>query len=185
MSEYKHFRTRKIPENVDPLIQQFFSILNEEQATLGFVEKLTGVPYQTMESWIYKKSVPNVSNFVAALSCVGCRLVIERDGTKIRAKRRKLTRAQRTYTPPRNAAIDDRVSEEFGIDIDHITSKNRSQRLVLARRKLWSLYYLEDHRALAEIGRLFNVDHTSVREALIKLGIDTSVPSAVRAGLQI
>jgi hypothetical protein len=166
-----HYRTRKVPDGVDPLIQSLFKIMNEEFATIRYVADKSGVAKQTIDHWQYKKRVPNLLNFQAALKSLGYDLRIVSDKV---APKKSTPRPTFKYKTHRNSTIDSEICLKYGLNMVDILNKKRNAYLVEARHDLWERYFTECGYCVSMIGKIFGYDHTTIQHALNKRGIITN-----------
>lgn len=71
----EHQRGRvALPSHCHPLVRSFFVAVNDEQAFLHEVATKSGVARATLSDW--RRKVPRIDNFDAALNSIGLKLAI-------------------------------------------------------------------------------------------------------------
>lgn len=68
------FHRIEVPGNTHPLVQNFFEAMNEQRCTMPMLAARSGLGKDTVFAW--RKSMPTLANFDAALNVLGLELAI-------------------------------------------------------------------------------------------------------------
>jgi hypothetical protein len=69
-----------IPADATPLVRELFRSMNRQRATIGEIGARSGITYQAISEWRYRRK-PSLENFIAAANALGLdvKLVARRD----------------------------------------------------------------------------------------------------------